>query len=138
MATSHSDLSMAVLLADYERWLTFVMVSRATIRKYDRQLVQIGKTHADLSGLSQYLRACMHQRSQFFGELALMLTEKVAQLRMDLTNEALTRKRTQAHAAMQMVIEQLTDAVDEINESYRSLSIPALSKSGREFSVISN
>lgn len=138
MATSHLDLSVAVLLADYERWLNFITVSRATIRQYDHQLVQIGEKHTDLSTLSQYLRTCMHQRSQFFGELALMLTEKVAQLRVDLTNKALTQKLTQAHTAMQTVIEQLTDAVAEIDESYRSLAIPAYSKLGREFLVIEN
>lgn len=138
MATSHSDLPTAVLLADYERWLNFVTVSRSTIRNYDCQLVQIEKTHSDLSTLSQYLRTCMHQRSQFFGELALMLTKKVAQLRVDLTNEELTRKLTQAHGAMQTLIEQLTDAVDEIDKSYRSLAIPAFSRPGREFLVIGN
>lgn len=130
MATSHSDLSTAVLLADYERWLNFAMVSRSIIRSYDRQLIQIGKVHTDLSTLSQYLRECMHQRSQFFGELALLLTEKVAQLRVDLTNEELIRKLTQAHVVMQTLVEQLTDTFDEIEESYRSLAIPARSKSG--------
>jgi hypothetical protein len=138
MATSHSDLSVVVLLADYERWLNFITVSRATIRKYDHQLVQIGEKHTDLSTLSQYLRTCMHQRSQFLGELAFMLTEKVAQLRVDLTNKALTQKLTQAHAAMQTVIEQLTDAVAEIDESYRSLAISAFSRPERKFLLISN
>jgi hypothetical protein len=127
MATSPSDLSTAALLADYERWLNFVTVSRSIIRNYDRQLVQIGKRHTDLSTLSQYLRECMHQRSQFFGELALLLTEKVAQLRVDLTNEELIRKLTQAHLTMQTLIGQLTDTFDEIEKSYRSLAKPVSS-----------
>ncbi|GAB3775312.1 hypothetical protein GCM10028818_19280 [Spirosoma horti] len=138
MTTSHSDISTAVLLADYERWLQFVTASRSTIRNYDCQLVQIGKIHTDLSILSQYLRECMHQRSQFFGELALLLTEKVAQLRVDLTNEVLIRKLTLAHAAMQTLIEQLTDVVGEIDESYRSLAVPALSKLGRASLLVDN
>ncbi|AKD56838.1 hypothetical protein [Spirosoma radiotolerans] len=133
METSHSELSTAVLLADYERWLNFVTVSRSIIRTYDRQLVQIGKRHADLSPLSQYLRECMHQRSQFFGELALLLTEKVAQLRVDLTNEELIRKLAQAHLAMQTLIAELTDTFSEIEESYRSLAKPAYSALERIF-----
>lgn len=138
MVTSHTDLPAAVLLADYERWLNFVTASRSVIRNYDRELVQIGKIHTDLSTLSQYLRECMHQRSQFFGELALLLTEKVAQLRIDLTNEALIRKLTQAHLAMQTLIAQLTDTFDEIEESYRSLAKPAYLMPERTFVSICN
>lgn len=138
MTIPQPDPSAAVLLADYERWLDVVTTSRSTIRSYDRQLIQIGKTHADLRTLSQYLRACMHQRSQFFGELALLLTEKVAQLRVDVTNESLIRKLTQAHDAMQTLIEQLTDAVDEIDNSYRSLALPAFSKPGRPLGSLGN
>lgn len=122
MVTPQPSLSAAALLADYERWLTFVTASRSIIRNYDRQLVQIGKKHTDLSILSQYLRECMHQRSQFFGELALMLTEKVAELRVDSTNEPLMQKLTQAHVTMQTLIEQLTGAFDELEKSYRSLA----------------
>lgn len=92
------------------------------VRNYDRQLVHIEKKHIDLSVLSHYLRERMHQRSQFFGELALILTEKVAELRADSANEALCRRLTQAHATMQTLIEQLTHSFDEIEKSYRSLA----------------
>jgi len=122
MTTPQPNLSAAVLRADYERWLTFVTASRTIVRNYDRQLSQIGKMHTDLSVLSQYLRDCMHQRSQFFGELALILTEKVAELRAESANEALIRRLSQAHATMQTLIEQLTNSFDELETSYRSLA----------------
>ena len=117
-----TTISGSVLLVDYTRWLRFAMVSRRTIRRYDRQLIQIRKQHADLGELSDYLRACLHQRNQFFGQLALQLTDKVAQLRTEPANELLIRRMTHAYPVMQKVVSQLTDAFAEIEESYRTLS----------------
>lgn len=133
MVTPESNLPAAALLTDYEHWLSFVTTSRAMVRNYDRQLIQIGKKHTDLNVLSQYLRECMHQRSQFFGELALILTEKVAELRADSANEALCQRLAQAHVTMQTLIEQLANSFDDIEKSYKSLTGAAFSSTKKAF-----
>jgi len=121
MATKIPSLPIATLLADYSQWLGFIMASRRTIRQYDRRLMQIGTRFADLSAWANYLRDCMHERNQFLGNLAILLTSKLAQLRQEPTDGELARQLTQAHPTMQSVIDQLTDAFTEVEESYRTL-----------------
>ena len=124
MSSLQSERSSELLLTDYSRWLNFVLVSRQTIRAYDRQLRQIAYRYTDLSELSNFLRNCMHHRSQFLGEAAIMLTEKVAHLRTEPTNADLIRRMNQAYPAMQALFDQLAEAISEIEESYRKLPIP--------------
>lgn len=110
-----------MLLADYARWLDFLKGSRLTVRRYDRQLIQIGKRHPELSDLSNYLRHCMHHRSQFFGDLAIQLTSQVTVLRADPTNEKRIQRMTYVHPMMQALMTQLTGEFTDVDQSYRTL-----------------
>lgn len=121
-----SPLPLGVLLADYSRWLDFVTASRSTLRGYDRQLADISERYPDLSELSNYLRACMHRRSQFFGGLAIQLTGKVAQLRAKPAdtkpaNDKLLQQLTHAHPVMQGLMAEIARALADISQSYQTL-----------------
>ncbi len=118
------SVTNTTLLTDYTRWLTFVTTARRTVRRYDRQLARIASQHAHLSELSRYLRNCMHQRSQFFGNLALQLTGCVAQLRTEPDNESLIRRLTLARPIMQGLMTELEAAFAELNAEYRQLLPP--------------
>lgn len=108
-------------MADYGRWLDFLLVSRRRIRQYDHRLSQIGKQHPELAELSDYLRGCMHTRNQFFGTFAFQLTGRVADLHTNPPNPLLIRQLTHAHPTMQALFTMLTDAFAELDEAYRTL-----------------
>ena len=111
----------STLLADYERWLEFITTSRFTIREHDRQLALMAATYSDLRQWIDYLRGCMHQRTQFFGSVAILLTAKVAQLRNEPTNIDLIRRLTNAQPIMQALVSQLSEAFAEVEEAYQRL-----------------
>ena len=94
------------------------------MRGYDRQLAQVAEQHPDLSPLSEYLRHCMHQRNLFFGELAILLTGRVAQLRAEPANETLVGKLTRAYPVVQAQMGQMAEAFTQIEQSYRTLFRP--------------
>ncbi|CCH56516.1 hypothetical protein BN8_05861 [Fibrisoma limi BUZ 3] len=119
-------LSITTLLADYDQWLAFLKTSQRTSRRYERQLTKIGKRYPYLASLSDYLRSCMRQRSQFFGRLAVLLSEKADKLRNEPTNDVLIQRLTQAHPTMQQVISQMKQAFADLTESYRTLPVPVV------------
>jgi|GEM_PF-2603670 len=136
-----SPLSLEVLLADYSRWLDFLTASGSTLRGFDRQLADISKRYTDLSDLSNYLRACMNHRSQFYGALAIQLAGKVAQLRAHPTdtepaNDNLLRRLTHAHPFMQELMTEIANAMVDISQSYQALFLaPKNAKNGQLTSV---
>ncbi|RIV27788.1 hypothetical protein DYU11_05695 [Fibrisoma montanum] len=119
-------LSITALLADYDQWLAFLNTSQHTSRRYERQLTRIGKRYPYLASLSDYLRSCMRQRSQFFGRLASILSEKADKLRSEPTNDLLVQRLTQAHPVMQQLIDQMKQAFADLTESYHTLPVPVV------------
>ena len=116
-----TTISVPLLRVDYSRWLNFIMTSRQLMRQYDRQLIQIREQHNDLRELSDYLRACLHERNEFFGELGLLLAHKVGQLRVDPVEESAVRQLTQTHPIMEKLIQQLMETFAEVEAHYQSL-----------------
>ena len=118
METIRSGRAVA---AEYTRWLQFLTTSRETIRRYDRRLRRLGNQHPDLIELTNYLRTCHHERSQFLGQVVLLLTGQVAQLRAEPANERLIRRMARAQPAMQTLMDQFSTEFSGVEESYRTL-----------------
>ena len=94
------------------------------IQHYDRGLRQLGSQHSDLSEWTDYLRTCQHERSQFLGQVLLLLMGSVAQLRTEPTNKELIQRMSRARPALQTLISQFKVELSEVEESYKSLFLP--------------
>ena len=124
VSTSDDFNSVAPLIADYAGWLRFLATSRRTLHYYEYRLTHLARIHPDLGGYSEFLRDCLHRRSEFLGALAVQLRSKVAQLRRDPT-PVLIRQLTDARPTMRVFLGELAEGFAVIQAFYSTL-IPFL------------
>ena len=121
MPATESRNAVAQLVDDYSGWLQFVVASRCTFRHYEHHLTHLARFHPDLDGHCEFLRDCMHRRSEFFSALQLQLRNKVTQLRTNPT-PALILQLTAAQPTMGLLVARLTDSVADIQACYSTLT----------------